>query len=385
MPTMLKGVETTTNIEQETKVRFVDPGYILKEARISPIFAISQAIPDSKIVDQDEFEWFVKEMSPWTDTIGSGGAGSGVTTIPVTNPTYWNVDDFLYDPTSDEIAGPVTAVNASSIDVHQRSVSGTAANRIQGDAVVIIRGNVKEAGSAAEAITTKPTKVTNYVQSFSQSVKVSRRLDNDRLYPGSERVNERRQKFKEHREVIELMLIYGGKAFQSNTTTGNRWLSKGFKQAISTNITTIDVGAGTLTFNEDDWNGYLADASSFSDGEKTFFGAADILRRINKFGLEGLRTRPADSKLGIAVTSYVSPFVDVNIIRHRFMNSSYGHAWFGIGIDFMDVSLRYKMRTKLNPMIQAKADKFIWDEIETEVGLKVGNEALSSIFQVVNS
>ena len=382
---MLTGVETTTNIEAETKVRYVDPGYILKEARISPIFAITQAIPDSKIVDQDEFEWFVKELSPWTDIVSAAGALIGDTVIPVDHASYFNVDDFIYVPAYGEVAGPITTVGAASITVHARAVAGAAAALVDNDIIIIIRGNVKEAGSAAEAITTKPTKVTNYVESFSHSIKVSRRVDNDRLYPGSERVNERRQRFKEHREAIELMLLYGYKAFQTNATTGNRWLSKGFKQAISTNRTTIDVGAGTKTFDEDDWNGYLADASSFGDNERTFFSASEIIQRINKFGLDGLRTRPADSKLGIAVVSYTSPFMDVNLIRHRFLSATYGHSWFGIGIDFMDVSLRFKLRTKLNVAIQADADKFIWDEIETEVGLKVGNEALSSIFEVVNS
>ncbi len=385
MPTMLSGVETTTNIETETKVRYVDPGYILKEARISPIFAITQAIPDSRIVDQDEFEWFVKELSPWTDTVAPAGAAAGATIIPVNNASYFNNDDFVYDPKNGEVMGPVINVTSTTIEVHERAVAGVAAALVSTDVLIIMRGNVKEAGSAAEAITTKPVKITNFVESFSQSVKVSRRLDNDKLYPGSERVNERRQKFKEHREVIELMLLYGYKAFQSNSTTGNRWLSKGFKQAISTNITEIDVGSGTKTFDEDQWNGYLADASSFSDNEKTFFSSSEVLKRINKFGLEGLRTRPADAKLGLAVTSYVSPFVDVNLIRHRFLSATYGHDWYGIGMDFMDVSLRFKMRTKLNTAIQADSDKFIWDEIETEVGLKVGNEALSSIFRVVSS
>ena len=385
MPVMLKGVETTTNIEQETKVRFVDPGYILKEARISPIFAITQAIPDSKMVDQDEFEWFVKELSPWVDEVDTGGALSTDKVIPVKNPEYWNLDDFFVDADSGEMAGPIIEITATTIEVYERGVTGTPAALLQDSNLIIIRGNVQEAGTAAEAITTKPQKITNYIESVSQSIKVSRRLDNDRLYTGSERVNERRQKYIEHREVIELILIYGDKAFQSNPTTGNRWLSKGFKQGITTLVKSIDVGSGTKTFDEDDWNSYLALASTYGDNERTFFSSAEVLQRVNKFGLDGMRTRPADAKLGVAVTSYTSPFIDVNLIRHRFFSAKYGTDWTGMAVDFMDVSLRFKLRTRLNVAIQAKADKFIWDEIETEMGLKIGNEALSSRFEVVNS
>lgn len=381
MPTMQSGMLTTQNILQEAHVRDVDPNVFLREAHIAPIHAILQKL-NSRPASSWKIEWFDDQLTPWTDLV-NGNHTSSATTIAVDNPSYFNVDDYVKVARTGEIMGPVTSVGASNITVANRGAGETSAAALNdNDVLIILRGNIKEGGSAAGAIATKPVLQYNYLQRFSHTIHVSQTLDNVKLYWGSERVRQRQKKFKEHREAIELAILFGER-FLDNTSSGPRSGMRGLLKWITTNVYTVAVGVGNpKNFTEDDWNSFLKMAFNLGGPEKTIFCSGEVLQKVSSFGLKTLTTRPPDKQIGIAVTSYVSPFGTVNLIHHRFLSAQYGLDWHAIALDLDKITWRPLIGTRLRPNIQTDLEHAIIDEFYTEATIEVGTEEAHGIFKV---
>lgn len=387
MPDTIRGLELTSNIETETESRYVHPGVILKEARRGPIFAILQAIRDSETVTNSKVEWFVIETAPRVD-VCTAGATDSATTITPDNIAYYLSDDYVWDVDTGEVFGPIISVDAGAgtfdIATGGRGESGTSAAVIgAGDRFVILRGKVKEGGDAAESLATKPVPDFNYVELISNSIKVSRRLENTKLYTGSERRTQRRLRWHEHNEDNERSLLYGRRGL--NTADGNRWMMGGIEPKITTNVETVDVGAGAKTFDEDDLLNWFEKMSVYGQFKLTVFASGQFIRKIDSFGNNKLQTRPADKMIGMDINMYQSSFGVIDIIHHRLLTADYGEDWSALAIDLKDLSLGYITRTRLNTDMQNKYQKFIWDEYETEFTNKMGSEVFHGKFEVINS
>ena len=386
MPTMRSGVLTTQNIQTELHERQIAREVFLREANIAPIHAMLQAFATERAT-QFKVEWAEDQIVPWTDAINKNGGYTTETTLIVDNEDFFNVDDYVKVLRTGEIMGPITSISAggSTITVGNRGAGETTQASINDDDVLLIlRGNIKEAGDAAEAINTIPSMDYNYLERFSQSVKVSDTLDNVNLYTGSERVRLRTKKFIEHRESIELDVLDGERGIDNTSATGPRLLMRGVLKRITTNVTSISVGVGgTKTFTEEQWNDWLRTVYTYGGNNKVVFASGEVLARIAQFGRNTLQTRPADKTLGMAVTTYMTPFGDVSLVHHRFLTSQYLKDWWAICLDLSKIDWMPLIPTRLKPGIQPDYAHYIWDEIYTEASLRMPNETAHGVFKVV--
>jgi hypothetical protein len=382
MPTMKTGLFTTQNIQTELHERQIAREVFLREANIAPIHAMMQAFATEKAT-QFKVEWAEDQIVPWTDAIDkTAGYADTDLTFTVDNASYFNVDDYVKNLRTGEIMGPVTSVTSTDIVVGNRQAGETAkAAILDDDPLLILRGNIKEGGDAAEAINTIPTMEYNYLERWSHTVKVSETLDNVNLYTGSERTRLREKKFIEHRETIEHAIIDGERGIDNTSATGPRLLMRGVVKRITTNITSISVGAGgTKTFSEEQWNDWLRTVYNYGGVNKVVFASGEVLARIAQFGRNTLQTRPADKTLGMAVTSYMTPFGDVSLVHHRFLSSTYGKDWWAICLDLSRVDFMPLIPTRIKPNIQGTKAHSIEDEYYTEATLRMPTETAHGLF-----
>jgi len=352
---------------------------------IAPIWTILQALP-SRPASQYKVEWFEDQVIPWVDAINKGaGYLSTDTVFIVDNPTYWNVDDYIKVRRTGEIMGPITSIDTGAATVtiasNGRSAGTTAAAAlVDDDILIILRGNIKEGGLAAESIVTKPVLKTNLIERLSHTIKVSQTLDNVMLYTGSERMRQRVKKLIEHREALELKILFGEQGQQTAAASGLRHLSDGLLSLIKTNLTTIDVNP--QTFDEDDWNLFMEDIHEYDGSKKMVFCSPQVLRTIGKFGRDNMRTVPGVRSLGSNVVEYMSEFGPVDLIYHRFFTAKYGLEWQALALDMNKIEYRPLLRTRLKTGIQPNDAHAIWDEYYTEYSLEVHNEETMGRFEV---
>lgn len=384
MPTMYKNVEHTQNALSDLFKPQIEPDVWLREADIAPITSILQAL-STKTATSFKYQWAEDTLNPHVDTTAASATAVD-TTLTVTNASYWNVDDYVKVVATGEVAGPVTSINetAGTITVGARGAGETAAAAIPNGAVlVILRGNIKEGGNAAEAINTIPVMQYNYVERWSHSVKVTDTIDNIQFWTGSERQRLLRKKWIEHREAIELKIMFGERGVDTSSANGPRYLMRGIERFIQTNIYTVT--ASPQSFTQAQWNDFLKQVFAYGGTEKTIFCSGEVMQQIASFGIANMQTRPGDTKLGLAVTSYVCPFGTVRLIHHRFLNATYQRAWYAYALDLSKIDFVPLTRTKLNTNIQPEYAHYVWDEYFTEATLAVRNETSHGIFRVLAS
>lgn len=384
MPPILKSTIDTNLLVQDQHEREINRKVFLREMNIAPIWTILQSIP-SRPAGQFKIEWFEDEIIPWVDAINNvAGYPLGTeTAFIVDNGTYWNVDDYIKVQRTGEIMGPVTDVTGNTVTISSngRSAGTTAAAAINdNDILIILRGNIKEGGAAAESIVTQPVLHTNYIERLSHTVKVTETLDNVKLYTGSERIRNRIKKLIEHREALELKILFGEQGIQTAAASGLRHLSDGLLNLVTTNVT--NVVNNPQSFTEDDWNIFMEQIHLYDGNRKTVFCSPQVIRSIGKFGRDNMQTKPGVAALGSNVVEYMSEFGPVDLVYHRFFTASYGLDWQALALDMSKIEYRPLLRTRLKTNIQPDDVHAIWDEFYTEYSLELHNEEVMGKFTV---
>jgi hypothetical protein len=146
-------------------------------------------------------------------------------------------------------------------------------------------------------------------------------------------------------------------------------------------ITTKIQDCAGVVLTEDLWNAWLESLFEYGSMEKVVFASNALLRALQGFGLNGLETRPGDSKLGMAITSYLSPFGTVNIVRHKQLaGATWGYSGIGIDLDSIEICpLRDTILNKLNLESQGTDAKV--EEYFSEISARIMEEKKHAILR----
>lgn len=214
-----------------------------------------------------------------TADVNAGAAGAAVT-VPVANPTWFNVGDVCEVPnvalgalgTSQFI---VTAISGSNLTVYPYDGSASTANvpamsgsspaagdnpnNVAGTLIQILFNSYEQGGTSIKAVNVRPTRQTNQTTISRHAYQVAKTTDNERLFFNmNERALQRNDTQIQHLTEMNVAAYFGkGVTGDSGAVTGNitgtgggsfRTAMKGFEALITTNAITLPVNWGKAEF-----------------------------------------------------------------------------------------------------------------------------------------
>lgn len=277
-------------------------------------------------------------LVPHSDVVTDALTGGATTEVDVvvTNIGYFRVGDVIRNTTADENYR-VTAVDTTNSEIDIKKVStgnitATAANWT----ALILGGAFAEGATSGVALSTVSTFPYNYLQNFRKSIHMSGTQMATVNYGGNDWAHQREKGTKEFKNDLERSWLFGVRHVDTGTTGGYIWFSGGFIDQTSgaVGITDRTQYAGDDFASEDTFfNTYCKALFAKGSGEKTLYCGSDSLLKINDFSKVKQQTKVGESEYGVAVSKILTPFGQLNLAWHPFMEGEYSNWAFGIDRD----------------------------------------------------
>lgn len=290
----------------------------------TPLLGLTAGMPKEGASDV-AFTWFEDVHQAGRQTATGGGT---TTTIPVDDASFYTPNSvLLVEETGEHVF--VTAVAANDLTVI-RGLAGTTITSITNGMHVQKIGNAfEEASSRPSAVTQQGAPRTNYVQIFRNGWAISGTAKAVKYLTGSKLAHNKEMCATYHAEDIERSFIWGRKTI----TTYN---SKQFRMTdgILTQIeqyggdvrTANTGGAGQISRGAfEDWMQSLFTYNiKGQPNERIAFCGNMALKVINRMAwLDGeYQFKAEETKLGIKITEFVTPFGTLKLMTHAMMNEN---------------------------------------------------------------
>ena len=323
-------------------------------------------------VKDPEFVWFEDVYGGTRTTISAGTpiAANNQLTFSVTNAslfTKWDIIKIVAAAGEEQLR--VTDVNTSTnvLTVTRNfSASGTAlAAAAAGSYVYLLASASAEGASARDANTTSKTRVTNYCQIHRTPLSLTNTQINTEMWTGNELSFQHSKKAVEHALGIERSLWFGEKKEDLTGTQPIRTSGGILEEINGKGASFIEDANGAL--DESTWLSFLEKGFNYGSTKKYLFASGRILNAINGFARGNLRVSPTDKTYGITITTYQSPFGDVQLIRNPLFTQDYSDK--AVLLDLDTVEYCFLRDTALRQNIQANDADGRIDEYLTEAGM----------------
>jgi hypothetical protein len=330
-------------------------------------------------VKSTEWYWYDTEANAhWTKINNGGGYTDSDTTMTVDDANIFKKHDLIKVPRTSEVM-LVTEVNSStSIDVSRGAgrevisgspVGGTAAAALNDDDNLLRIGTaLPEGGDPADSKSKQPTKVYNYIESFSDTVEGSWESDSEAKKTNTpERQRQRKERLFDHRLDIARNILFSER---NEDTTNYRKLNGGLMQFISTNSYDISTqNGGYLT--EDELEDFCEMLFTYGSKNKLFMTSPKIYGIINRIAREKIVTTSGEDTYGLRLRTYQSSFGDLKLAYSEIFEREYAKIGFGIDLENVKMKTYDGNWLKLRQDIQAKKTHGWMDEYFTQCGLEV--------------
>ena len=354
--------------QDQPVVDMLDHIYTL-DPESNPALTVLTARAQVKKAESFEIKHLEDQPIPEQDLVN--GAQTNVeTTIEVDNGPYHRAGDVILNPRTGELIR-VTAVATNDLTV-TRGYGGTTAAAMNDNDNLLNLGTPEEEGARGPAAknTVVVTK-SNYTEILKTSVHVSRTVEQTSLYGMEERARQRARKGAEHARDWEQKLFHGIKSEDTTTGSAPIRMTGGIDQHIVTNI--LDAG-GAMT--ESTFLDFLGDVFRYKvdggSGSRAMFSSREVINTINTWGTGKLETVAGGSKLGFKVTTYATPYGDLDVVNHPLLETAYaGYAYI---VDMAGILIRPLQPTVLQTDIQENDEDGHRDQYLTEQGFSFMNE-----------
>lgn len=320
-----QGMRATSNIATARK----QPQFIKSvdiNQNVCPLVALTKKLGKAKVVGRADYFHLQEDGNPIAVST-STSYNSSVTTIVLTANHGNRVTAGMYLKCLR--TGEVLYVNNRSGDtltVATRgtwsSVATTAASINSGEELQIIGSAFPEASTAPNGISTEPSIVTNYCQTFRYSIAASGRDMESNVFGSDEwkRLNNRAAEAIQRQKEM---------AFLTNNflNANDPTVTGGVEYWISTNITNAN---GSLTESS------LADIvrvwmrHNYGETNLVCFAGEMFTATLDGWGRDSLIFRPDDTMLGFEAATWQSSFGRLKIIRHGLLSQV------GSGVPYSD-------------------------------------------------
>lgn len=237
-----------------------------------------------------------------------------------------------------------------------------------GDGLFII-GNVNEEnGGARHVNTTRVSPQTNYTQIFKTTIALSNTEKESNLYGGKDLPFQRAKKGTEHALDIERAFWWGEKKADTGTQGHPRRATGGILEFINSGNSYVQNQGGALT--APDLNTFLREAFTYGNTTKMMFAGGIVLQAINEIARGQIITKPLDTTYGMKISTWVTPFGEINIVHNPLFVADYAGYAFLLDMESFAYRFMNNRDTTLRTNIQAPDADGQVDEYLTEAGLE---------------
>ncbi|MGL5935882.1 MAG: SU10 major capsid protein [Cetobacterium sp.] len=290
----------------------------------TPLLGLTAGMPKENTSDVG-FTWFEDIHQSGRTACVSGGT---TTTVVVADASFYTPNTILLvEETGEHLF--VTAIAGNSMTVI-RGLGGTTVTAITG------AHNVQKIGNAFEEASTRPTSVTqqgaprtNYVQIFRNGWAISGTAKAVKYLTGNKLAHNKEMCATYHAEDIERSFIYGRKTM--TTLNGKQFrMTDGILTQIEQyggDVRTANNG-GAGQINRTTFEDWIRSLFSYNikgqPNERLAFCGNIALQVINRLTwVNGTyQFQAEETKLGIKVTSFVTPFGTLKLMTHALMNEN---------------------------------------------------------------
>ena len=273
----------------------------------------------------------------------------------------------------------VTVIRAAG---YEDTNNGTAAGEIATGDTFFYIGNAMETGYGARAIlSTQAQPKYNYLEIFKEPVKITETAKATGLYGGSDLIYQRQKAAVLHQTDIERSFWLGERNklnYDDNNTllSTTAYLNGGVSFWIRTNSSVNTTGS----ISQDTFDGYLRTAFRYGSKTKMMFCSPIALSVISSWGRDKLQMFPRDKTFGIAISRYISPHGELNLVTNNLfydlavsgLADAYDYSRASVILDLEQLRYRFQQGrdTKLSTMIQDPDEDAQLDQYLTQCGLE---------------
>ena len=355
----------------------MDPVLYKKFPETTPLLSIKTRLAVGPKVINETIYWANQHTLPvevnYSGTAESS-ASAGAGTLTIANYTYLREGDTLLNARTGEVILVTATPSTSTVSVY-RGFAGTATALNANETLLLGPESGEEAQDQTTARSVVGSEDYNYVQPFSEFVKMSTLANAESTIHGPEGAKYDQMVQDMERawaKKIENALWMGGLAKRLlSGETGYRRAMKGVTSWLrsGTNYTQ----GGLLT--ESGFNAFLRKLyTSFPDkGKVTLFTSAFVRGIISEWGRGKLTTSTNQTTYGMRVDNYIGD-LDVDIIVCPMWNDSIRQGW-AIALDMERIKLRYMSHPRLSMDIQPETAKYRLSEYYTVLSMTFATEA----------
>lgn len=288
----------------------------------TPIYQMILAKGNGKMVRHGKFEWPEGNHTGIMTEVATAYDAS-ITTIVVDDASIFKKKMLVKNTTTDEVM-LIEGVNYTTDTLTVYRGVGNSGTGIAGsvdDDIILVGAAEDSGGLVGDSIVTPPTDKYNYIQHFSEPIKISdyRKRSDENMGVGMREEDLLARALQKHYREFELVLI-NGKRDAVTSTIGTHYITGGLKYFISDNVNDNGGSLGTIT--QDNFDAFVKTCFNRGANRKMLFGGSGPISAINKFGKDNI-LQNKDNKLmelGFVVTTYVTPFGELDVVHHRLMN-----------------------------------------------------------------
>lgn len=291
----------------------------------APFLAMSSGMNKEDASDT-VFTWFEDQHHPGRATVASGGT---TTTVVVDDGSFYTPNTILLAEETGEHMF-VSSVAANSLTVI-RGLAGTAIVSLTAGMHVQKIGNAfEEASGMPTAVTQQGAPRMNYTQIFRNGWAISGTAKAVKFLTGSKLAYNKQMCAMYHAEDMERSFLWGKKAI--TTLNGKQFrLTDGVLSQIESGGGTVETAATGGTpgnLSRGDLETFIMDVFAYNvkgqPNERIAFGGNMVLAALNRMTfLDGsYQISQGETKLGITVTTIVTPFGSLKLMTHPLMNEN---------------------------------------------------------------
>lgn len=328
----------TSNIfERRLKIEMDD---VIAELQpdANPLLVISSKIRKQPVTSY-KYEWFEEDPAARWFKAEAAILAEG-TSIEVTNDVGVQVavDDLLKVAKTGEVM-LVTGISDSGTKTTitvKRGIGTTKGAAIAKDDYILVMANALPQGSNAPSEKrTNPFVQYNYTQIFKTPFSITNTLDASALYGEDELGRLRRKAGIEHAVSIEYAIMFGQKSIdltgsQPRTTTG------GVLETLINTPNKLEKSMEDVT--QEDMDAFLQKVYNYGSTSKLCLASPSILGLFTKWAKEKLMVTSNETRFGMNVMSYLSPYGELKLVKHPLLVD--GYDGLAIVIDTDELSYR---------------------------------------------
>lgn len=299
--TVNSGVIDTELVLADEKVVDMEDKFVLLDPDQSQFMTIMNKLP-SVAATREKVNWLEDQYFPNLDILAASAA-SADTSIQVTNPSYFRVNDLIRVSDSGEML-QVTAVSSTTAAVNlavTRSIGSVGAASSQTGVDLLIVGNVSAQGADYGTLKAMQRVLGfNYTQIQRHPFGFTNTDAAIATYGPGDPANELGKKAVEHKRAWENTAFWGARDFTA-IANGSEGFAGGLREFISTNVHSSINGINLATMNT-----YLAEAYAHGSQNKVLFAAPLVAQVFSALLANNwVRAQPEDRVYGAKVSAWI--------------------------------------------------------------------------------